>query len=82
MKKLDTRTNEPLLSVAEVEIQTGYARSTLYAAMSEGRFPKADEYAGRAPLWKVSTVNAWLRKHARHRLVHDGARARRAEGKK
>jgi len=43
-----------------VEQIVGLSRSTIYAMMSEGRFPKPIQLGRRAVGWRESDINDWL----------------------
>ena len=43
-----------------VERMTGLARSTIYAMMQDGRFPKAVSLGGRAVGWPEAEVINWI----------------------
>lgn len=43
-----------------IEDMTGLSRSTIYAMMAEGRFPKPVKLSKRAVGWRESDVVAWL----------------------
>ncbi|WP_039017402.1 helix-turn-helix transcriptional regulator [Halocynthiibacter namhaensis] len=43
-----------------VEAATGLSRSSLYAMMDAGEFPRPIRIGKRAVAWPESTVNAWL----------------------
>lgn len=40
---------------------TGYCRSSIYAHVAEGNFPKPVHLAGRAVAWVESEVQQWMR---------------------
>lgn len=44
----------------EVEVRTGLSRSTLYAMMAEGEFPKPIKLGKRAVGWREADIAAWL----------------------
>ncbi|MBU3261729.1 AlpA family transcriptional regulator [Roseovarius sp. PS-C2] len=44
----------------DVERITGLSRSTLYAMMAEGEFPKPIKLGKRAVGWRESDIAAWL----------------------
>jgi len=44
----------------DVENLIGLSRSTLYAMMAEGSFPKPVKLGKRAVGWRASDVHAWL----------------------
>jgi prophage regulatory protein len=49
-----------ILRRREVEARTGLSRSTLYAMMAEGVFPKPVRLGKRAVGWPEATISAWL----------------------
>jgi prophage regulatory protein len=51
---------ERILRRPEVEARTGLSRSTLYAQMAEGTFPKPVRLGKRAVGWAESTIFEWL----------------------
>lgn len=52
--------NDQFLRRSEVEAKTGLARSTIYARMKEGGFPKPLSIGGNAVRWRLSDVLAWM----------------------
>jgi len=51
---------ERILRRREVEARTGLSRSTLYAQMAEGAFPKPVRLGKRAVGWPEHTIAEWL----------------------
>ncbi len=51
---------ERILRRREVEARTGLSRSTLYAQMAEGVFPRPVRLGKRAVGWTESTISEWL----------------------
>ena len=51
---------EALLSRKQVEARTGLTRSTLYALISEGKFPKPIPLVGRTVAWTESSIDRWI----------------------
>lgn len=51
---------ERILRRPEVEIRTGLSRSTLYAWISQGEFPRPVALGARLVGWRESDVSAWL----------------------
>ena len=49
-----------ILRRPEVELRTGLSRSTLYAMIAEGSFPRPLRIARRAVGWPESVVEAWI----------------------
>ncbi len=60
---------ERILRRPEVEVRTGLSRSTLYAQMAEGAFPRPVRLGKRAVGWTESTMSEWLE----HRIASDAA---------
>jgi len=44
----------------DVEVLTGFARSTIYDMISRGEFPRPVKITGKAVAWPESAVAAWL----------------------
>lgn len=61
MVKKDSAQQGPhrLLRRREVERLTGMGRSTLYLAISEGRFPKPIHITNKAVAWIEAEISAW-----------------------
>ncbi len=51
---------EQILRRPAVEAWTGLSRSTIYAMMAEGRFPKPVRLGKRAVGWTESALAEWL----------------------
>ena len=51
---------EALLRRKQVEARTGLTRSTLYALISEGKFPKPIPLVGRTVAWTESSIDRWI----------------------
>ena len=51
---------EQLLRRKQVEAMTGLGRSSIYAAMQRGDFPKPVRLSARAVAWRQSEVAAWI----------------------
>lgn len=49
-----------LLRLPAVLERTGLGRSSLYAAIQEGRFPEPIRLSARAVAWPSSEVDAWI----------------------
>ena len=49
-----------ILRRPDVEKRVGLSRSTLYAMMSEGQFPKPIRIGKRAVGWQETAITAWL----------------------
>ena len=50
-----------ILRLSEVRARTGLARSTIYLAISQGRFPRPIALGPRAVGWIEAEVDVWLR---------------------
>ena len=53
-------TVERLLSLREVQTQTGIARPTIYRMMGQGAFPRPVKIGPRAVRWKASDIESWI----------------------
>ncbi|WP_269619958.1 helix-turn-helix transcriptional regulator [Zhongshania sp. BJYM1] len=51
---------EVLLRRKQIEARTGLARSTIYALMSEEKFPKPVPLVGRTVAWTSSSIDKWI----------------------
>lgn len=49
-----------ILRRPEVEAMTGLARSTIYAAITAGKFPRPIRLGARSVGWLASDLDAWL----------------------
>jgi prophage regulatory protein len=49
-----------ILRLPQVEAMTGLKRSSLYAAIAEGRFPRQIQLGPRAVGWLASEIDAWI----------------------
>lgn len=56
---------ERILRRPEIETLTGLSRSTLYAMMSEGTFPKPIRLGKRAVGWPESCIQEWIEDRTR-----------------
>lgn len=48
----------------DVERITGLSRSTIYALMDQGKFPRPVRLSARAVAWPESKIQAWLDERA------------------
>lgn len=56
---------ETLMRVAAVMKATGYSRSSIYALMQAGKFPRPVKLAGGgAVAWRTSEVQRWINEQA------------------
>lgn len=53
---------EKILRLPAVKSRTGLSRSTIYARISGGTFPRAIALGARAVGWIESEIDEWLRK--------------------
>ena len=71
---------DKVLRRAEVQQRVGMGRSTLYAAIAEGRFPRPVKLGVRAVGWVSSEVDEWIEARVAERdarkLDDDGRSAR------
>lgn len=51
---------EALLRRKQVEARVGLTRSTIYALMAEGKFPKPVPLVGRTVAWTESSIDKWI----------------------
>jgi predicted DNA-binding transcriptional regulator AlpA len=54
------------LRIDEIATAIGVSRRTIERERSAGRFPAPDRMIGRAPLWRPSTLEAWLSDQSRN----------------
>lgn len=52
--------NDRILRITELETMLGVSRSSIYAWIKEGAFPKQIKLAVRAVGWKASDIQAWI----------------------
>ncbi len=50
-----------LIRIAEVIMRVPYSRSTIYAKVKRGEFPKPISMGSRAVAWLESDVESWIR---------------------
>ena len=67
-----TATSDRILRLKQVSEFTGLGRSSLYARISEGVFPKQFPLRGRAVGWLASEVEAWINQVASSRNLEKG----------
>lgn len=51
-----------ILRLPQVKIRVGLSRSSIYAAIAQGRFPPSIQLGPRAVGWLESEVDDWLQK--------------------
>lgn len=51
---------QKLLRRADVEARTGLSRSTIYAWMEKGSFPKPMKLGARLVAWRETDIDAWV----------------------
>lgn len=56
----ETNGKEKLLRLPEVKTRTGLSRTTLYALMSEGKFPRNVPLGLRCVGWLESEIDDWI----------------------
>lgn len=52
--------NKKFLRIPKVIDRIGYSRSSIYALMAQGRFPRAYSLGGRAVAWLEQDVDDWI----------------------
>jgi prophage regulatory protein len=55
-----TQTISRLLRLPDVKSATGLSKSTIYARMSEGNFPKQISIGPRLVVWLESDIQQWI----------------------
>jgi len=55
-----TNLNHKLLRLPEVKATTGLSKSTIYARISEGTFPKQIPLGPRLVVWVDSDIQNWI----------------------
>ena len=56
---------ERFLRLREVLDMTGLSRSSLYAMVSEGKFPEPVAISGRSKAWLLSETTSWMQERIR-----------------
>jgi len=51
---------EKLLRLPDVEARTGLKRSTIYARISAGTFPRQVRFSRRFAAWTESSIDRWI----------------------
>lgn len=57
---MDASETSTILRLATVVAMTGLPRSTLYAEMAAGRFPRPVKLTARAVGWRRASVDRWI----------------------
>ncbi len=52
--------NHSILRLPQVQSRTGLSRSTIYAFVSQGRFPKPIALGARSVGWISSSIDSWI----------------------
>lgn len=60
MRTSTSTTTPRLIRLKEVQRLTGLARSTIYAKMAEGTFPKRRKVTPTIAVWSEAEVLAWI----------------------
>jgi prophage regulatory protein len=56
------RTTQKLIRLPEVKLATGLSKSTIYARIAEGTFPKQIPIGPRLVVWVESDIQNWIAK--------------------
>jgi len=56
----DRPMSKTICRLPDVKAQTGLSRSTIYAMMADGRFPKPIKLGERAVGWAEAEITAWV----------------------
>ncbi len=59
---------QQLLRLPQVKSMTGLSKSTIYARMSEGNFPKQISIGPRLVVWLESNIQQWINDLAKSSL--------------
>lgn len=59
-----------VLRMKEVKVRVGLGRSTIYAEMKAGRFPRSMKLSTRTSGWFESDINQWLNDRQNYSQVH------------
>lgn len=54
--------SERLVRLPEVETIVGFKKSTIWAKVKEGTFPKPIKLADRITVWKLTDLDKWVKK--------------------
>lgn len=57
---MDDHTDERFVRISEVMRIVGFKRSTIYAHMNQGSFPKGFKIGPRAAAWRMSDIKRWM----------------------
>lgn len=57
---MHTKTPERILRLPEVLLRTGLSRSTIYARISESRFPAQRKLGTKIVGWYESEIDGWI----------------------
>jgi len=52
-----------LLRISEVSKKTTLAKSTIWAKMAQGKFPKPTKLSDSINVWRESDIDAWINQH-------------------
>ena len=61
--------SERICRLPDVKAQTGLSRSTLYAMMADGRFPKPMKLGERAVGWAETEIAKWVETRKAERIT-------------
>lgn len=64
--------NERIIRIEEVMNRTGLSRSTIYAYIEKGKFPKRIKIGLRAVGWYESEISKWVASHKEKSEVYYG----------
>lgn len=59
-KQVQTGISECMARLETVSNMTGLSKSSIYAAMAEGTFPRSVKLGKRAVGWRIGDIQAWL----------------------
>jgi prophage regulatory protein len=58
---------ERFLRLLAVKDRVALSRSTIYAKIAKGEFPRPVDLGGRIVAWKESEIEAWMQERGEHR---------------
>jgi len=74
MESESKETKTSLIRLEQVKTRTGLSRSTLYAYINDGRFPRPVTISDRCVAWVETEIDAWIAERIASRRAGRGAR--------
>lgn len=63
--------NNRVIRIKELTATVGLSRSTIYARINEGTFPKPFPIGGRLVGWLESDIQLWIKEQAKQRITNE-----------